>query len=77
MKRLTTEEFILRAEHLYGDKYDYSKVNYINGSTKVPVKYASFAQNMESFGKRLITICLAQVVQPVRRATWRESFGSS
>lgn len=37
MNRLTTEEFILRAEHLYGDKYDYSKVNYINGSTKVPV----------------------------------------
>ena len=33
--RLTTEEFIRRAKEVHGDKYDYSKVEYINNSTKV------------------------------------------
>lgn len=33
--RLTTEEFIRRAKEVYGNKYDYSKVNYINKTTKV------------------------------------------
>ena len=31
----TTEEFIKRAKKIHGDKYDYSKVNYINRNTKV------------------------------------------
>jgi hypothetical protein len=35
MKRLTNIEFIERARQLYNDKYDYSKVHYINTSTKV------------------------------------------
>lgn len=34
-KRLTTEEFIRKAREIHGDKYDYSKVEYINNSTKV------------------------------------------
>ena len=37
MKKLTTEEFIEKAKQVYGDKYDYSKVNYINCDTKVIV----------------------------------------
>ena len=32
---LTSEEFIERARKIHGDKYDYSKVNYINNHTKV------------------------------------------
>lgn len=35
MKKLTTEEFIEKAKKIHGDKYDYSKVNYINSSTNV------------------------------------------
>ena len=34
-KKLTQEEFINRAKEKHGDKYDYSKVNYINSSTKI------------------------------------------
>lgn len=34
-KKLTTEEFIERAKKIHGDKYDYSKVVYINNHTKV------------------------------------------
>ena len=33
--RLTTEEFIRRAKEVHGDKYDYSKVEYVNSQTKV------------------------------------------
>ena len=33
--RFTTEEFIKRARLIHGDKYDYSKVNYINNHTPV------------------------------------------
>ena len=32
---LTTEEFIRRAREEHGDKYDYSKVNYVDAQTKV------------------------------------------
>ena len=35
MKKLTTEEFIERARKVHGNKYDYSKVNYVNAKTKV------------------------------------------
>lgn len=34
-KTKTTEEFIKEARSIYGDKYDYSKVNYKNATTKV------------------------------------------
>ena len=34
-KKLTLDEFIDRAREIHGDKYDYSKVNYINSSTKI------------------------------------------
>ena len=32
---MTTEEFIHRAKQVHGDKYDYSKVRYVNAKTKV------------------------------------------
>ena len=34
-KKLTTEEFIEKAREIHGDKYDYSKVEYIDSQTKV------------------------------------------
>lgn len=34
-KKSTTQSFIERAKSIHGDKYDYSKVNYKNNSTKV------------------------------------------
>lgn len=37
MRKLTTEEFIERAREVHGEKYDYSKINYINGQTKICV----------------------------------------
>lgn len=36
-RQLTTEEFIEKAIKIHGNKYDYSKVNYINGRNKVTI----------------------------------------
>ena len=35
MRKKTTKEFIESAKNIHGDKYDYSKVEYVNNSTKV------------------------------------------
>ena len=35
MAKLTTEEFIANAKAVHGDRYDYSKVDYVNAQTKV------------------------------------------
>lgn len=48
VKRLTTEEFIIKAMKVHGDYYDYSNVNYINIRTKVKIickKHGEFYQN--------------------------------
>ena len=34
-KKLTTDEFIVKSKKIHGNKYDYSKVEYVNNSTKV------------------------------------------
>lgn len=34
-KKLTSKEFVEKAKKIHGDKYDYSKVEYVNGQTKV------------------------------------------
>ena len=44
---LTTEEFILKAKKIHGDKYDYSKVKYVNNHTRVCIicpKHGEFWQ---------------------------------
>ena len=35
MKKLTTEEFIEKANKIHNNKYDYSQVKYVNSRTKV------------------------------------------
>lgn len=35
--KLTQEEWIQKAKSIHGDKYDYSKVNYVNSKTKVEI----------------------------------------
>ena len=34
-KKINTIQFIEKARKIHGDKYDYSKVEYINNSTKI------------------------------------------
>lgn len=35
--KLSNEEFIIRANHVHSNKYDYSLVNYINSNTKIKI----------------------------------------
>jgi hypothetical protein len=35
MKKITTKEFIEKAKQIHGDKYDYSKTEYVNNKTKI------------------------------------------
>jgi len=47
-KRLTTEEFIQKAKQVHSDKYDYSKVHYINSNNKIIIicpEHGEFLQN--------------------------------
>jgi len=37
MKKLTTAEFIDRAQKVHGDRYDYSKAVYVSGATKMTI----------------------------------------
>jgi len=48
MAKLTTEEFIKKARGVHGDKYDYSKVEYVNNRAKVIIvcpKHGEFPQS--------------------------------
>jgi len=36
-KKSNTEKFITKAKKIHGDKYDYSKTNYINATTKITI----------------------------------------
>ena len=48
MKGLTTYEFIMKAGFVHGDRYDYSKVDYINNRTMVDIickEHGLFQQN--------------------------------
>jgi len=48
MKKFTRNEFIEKARKVHGDKYDYSKVEYINNKTKVCIicpEHGEFWQN--------------------------------
>lgn len=47
MARLTTEEFIQKAREVHGDRYDYSKVEYVDSTTRVCIvcmKHGDFWQ---------------------------------
>ena len=53
-KKLTLEEFINKAKKIHKDKYDYSKVNYINNHTKVCVICSKHGEFWQSPSKHLI-----------------------
>lgn len=37
MKKLTTEQFIIKAREIHGNKYDYSLANYLNNKSKIKI----------------------------------------
>ena len=53
-KKPTTEEFIQKAKEVYGEKYDYSKVEYINNSTKVCIICPEHGEFLQSSTKHFM-----------------------
>ena len=50
-KKLTAEEFVKRAREVHGDKYNYSKVEYVNSHTNICIicpKHGEFRQTPKS-----------------------------
>ena len=67
-KKLTTEEFIEKARKVHGDKYDYSKVEYVNSETKVCIicpKHGEFWQSpvehIRGHGCTKIQVCIKNI----------------
>lgn len=53
MKKLTTEEFIEKARKVHGDKYDYSKVTYVNNHSKVIIVCPLHGEFLQTPNKHL------------------------
>ena len=57
-KQLSTERIIKKCKYYYGDKYDYSKVEYKGGNSRTEVveiicpKHGSFFKTVDAIGKR-------------------------
>lgn len=52
-KSITQEEFIHRAQEVHGDKYDYSKVEYVNSKTNVCIVCPKHGEFWQGAGKHL------------------------
>jgi len=65
----TTEEWIEKAKLIHGNKYDYSKVNYVNAKTKVTIickKHGEFLQSpSEHLSGKGCKYCAGQAFHPL------------
>ncbi len=53
---MTTKDFIIKSQNLFGDKYDYKKTHYVNKSTKVTITcpiHGDWEQSPESHYKSI------------------------
>ena len=75
MKKLTTEEFIQRAKNVHGDKYDYSKVQYVDSATKVCIicpEHGEFLQNPNSHIRGIGCSKCATEINAAKLRFWTE-----
>lgn len=77
MKKLTTKEVIEKIIKIHGDKYDYSKVNYVNNRTKICIvcpKHGEFMVIPDNFinKKSKCPICSANELSEKFRLTKEE-----
>lgn len=75
--RLTTEEFIVKAREVHGDKYDYSKVEYINNRTKICIVCPIHGEFWQTPGSHLqgqgCSMC-ANIQKSLSKQITREQF---
>ena len=75
MAKLTTEEFIVRAKAVHGDKYDYSEVEYVNNSSPVVIvcpEHGAFEQRPNNHFKGNGCPKCARATQSARQAMSQE-----
>jgi len=53
--KLTTEDFIIKAREVHGDRYDYSKVNYVDNKTKIKIICPVHGEFEQTSSKHLIS----------------------
>src|SRR5574344_2429224 len=53
-KKKTSDTFVLQSRNVHGDKYDYSKVEYVNSSTKVCIICPEHGEFWQQAGSHLI-----------------------
>lgn len=77
IKNLTTAEFIERAKRAHGDKYDYSRVEYVNNSVKIciicPI-HGEFYQTPNAHLKSQGCPMCGRINQAKKRALSKEDF---
>ena len=56
-KKLTKEEYLIKANKKHNNKYDYSKFEYINSSTKTIIICSEHGEFVQTAGKHLINGC--------------------
>lgn len=47
-KKLSTDEFVFKARQIHGDKYDYSKINYVNSTSKIKILCPEHGEFLQS-----------------------------
>ena len=70
INRKNTKEFIQDAVNVHGDKFDYSKVNYINGETKVIIicpKHGEFEQTPANHYRHDCKKCSEEITSELLR----------
>ena len=75
VKNMTTEEFIQKAKAVHGDKYNYSKVEYVNAKTKVCIicpKHGEFWQNPDSHNRGVGCPKCANEINSAKMRIWTE-----
>jgi hypothetical protein len=56
-KKLTKDEYLAKANLKHNNKYDYSKFEYINGTTKTTIICHEHGEFIQTPGKHLINGC--------------------
>lgn len=75
--KITTDAFIKKAKSVYGDKYDYSKVEYININTRVSIicpTHGEFTIFPEYFLKNGCPYCKKEKKRSIKQQVYQERF---
>ena len=74
-RKFTTKEFIEDAREVHGDRYDYSKVKYINNRTNVTIICKDMVNFILDLVIMLVEKVVVQNVQSLKHMKTKENIG--